>query len=94
MNFYCLRVVEETQEIMIEDHSIRDGVLMTSPQSLTVEIIGATLSTHFKNYDFAVLGSPRSSTLTSPPSLVPPGSLFGDPPNSKHGTAFRATECN
>lgn len=63
------------------------------PLPLVYTEMGATLSTNFKNYDFAVEGSPSSNTLMSPLSLIPSGNFLGDPPNNKHATAFLISAC-
>merc|ERR1719186_2151800 len=41
----------------------------------------------------ATLGSPMSSTLTSPLSLVPLGRFFSTPPRSIHSRAFLMYSC-
>eukprot|EP00955_Chlamydomonas_euryale_P063132 358569-Chlamydomonas_euryale.AAC.2 len=51
-------------------------------------LIGATLDANLRNCDFAVDGSPSSSTLMSPRRLVPSGNVFREPPNSSAATAF------
>lgn len=47
-----------------------------------------TFSTNLSSWLLAVPGSPSSSTLMSPLSLIPSGSCFRDPPNNKQVIAF------
>ena len=49
---------------------------------------GAVRSTNFKNCDFAVDGSPRRRTFTSPLKRAPSGKCLRLPENIKHATAI------
>jgi len=49
--------------------------------------IGATFSTNFKSWLFAVPGSPSNSILMSPRLVSPSGSRLREPPNNKQAIA-------
>lgn len=53
--------------------AVRPAAELPFPEVYTE--IGATLSTNFKSWDFAVPGSPRSSKLMSPLLVRPSGNL-------------------
>ena len=66
--------------------AVRPAALEPLPDVYTE--MGATCSTNLRNCDLAVEGSPSISTLMSPLMRVPSGSLFLDPPKSKHAIAL------
>ena len=77
-------VLTETGSLWTE--AVRPAALEPFPEVYTA--MGATFSTNLRSCDFAVPGSPRSSTLMSPRSRIPSGRIFLDPPNNRQAIAF------